>query len=117
VNYLSCLLRVSYRLALLQSLLINSLRNVEWRCDIYFCAVNGAEQSAVPSPVLFSAYLDGTLIALSEAGVECFIGSTFVGALANADDIVLTAPIAMCILLTLLINLHAVTEFPSRLVK
>ncbi len=31
---------------------------------------------------------------LSKAGVGCFIESTFVGALAYADDIVLTAPTA-----------------------
>ena len=34
------------------------------------------------------------LKALSKAGVGCFIGSNFVGALAYADDIVLVAPSA-----------------------
>ena len=46
------------------------------------------------SPVLFCLYIDGLLLALSKAGVGCFIGSTFVGALAYADDIVLIAPTA-----------------------
>ena len=35
-----------------------------------------------------------TWIALSKAGVGCFIGTTFVGALAYADDIVIIAPTA-----------------------
>jgi hypothetical protein len=60
----------------------------------YFSAVNGVEQGAVLSPVLFCVYLDNLLIALSKAGVGCFIGPTFVGALAYADDIVLIAPTA-----------------------
>ena len=38
--------------------------------------------------------LDDLLLALSNAAVGCFIGGTFVGALAYADDIVLTAPTA-----------------------
>ena len=39
-------------------------------------------------------YIDGLLVALSKAGVGCFIGSNFVGALAYADDVVLLAPTA-----------------------
>jgi hypothetical protein len=60
----------------------------------YFSAVNGVKQGAVLSPVLFCVYVDNLLVALSNAGVGCFIGSTFVGALAYADDIVITAPTA-----------------------
>jgi Reverse transcriptase (RNA-dependent DNA polymerase) len=60
----------------------------------YFSAVNGVKQGAVMSPVLFCVYLDNLLIALSKAGVGCFIGTTFVGALAYADDIVIIAPTA-----------------------
>jgi hypothetical protein len=39
-------------------------------------------------------YIDGLLMALSNAGVGCYIGNNFVGALAYADDIVLLAPSA-----------------------
>jgi hypothetical protein len=39
-------------------------------------------------------YIDGLLTALSNAGVGCYIGNNFVGALAYADDIVLLAPSA-----------------------
>jgi hypothetical protein len=69
---------------------------VAWGSAItdYFSAVNGVKQGAVLSPVLFCVYLDGLLMTLSKAGVGCFIGCTFVGALAYADDIVLTAPTA-----------------------
>ena len=41
------------------------------------------------SPVLFCIYLDNLLVKLSESGAGCFIGKTFVGTLAYADDIVL----------------------------
>ena len=34
----------------------------------------------------------GNLIQLAQSGVGCYIGSTFVGALAYVDDIVLVAP-------------------------
>ena len=69
---------------------------VQW-CGIvsdYFSAGNGVKQGGVLSPVLFCVYIDGLLIALSRAGVGCFLGSNFVGALAYADDIVLLAPTA-----------------------
>ena len=45
-------------------------------------------------PVIFCLYIDGLLVALSRAGVGCFVGSNFVSALAYADDIVLLAPSA-----------------------
>ena len=69
---------------------------VSW-CGVmsdYFLAVNGVKQGGVLSPVLFCVYIDGLLVALSKAGVGCFIGSNFVGALAYADDVVLLAPTA-----------------------
>ncbi len=75
--------------------LFNFVR-VQW-CGIvsdYFLAGNGVKQGGVLSPVLFCLYIDGLLIALSRAGVGCFLGSNFVGALAYADDIVILAPTA-----------------------
>jgi len=39
-------------------------------------------------------YVDDLLLTLSKAGVGCFIGLHFVGALAYADDIVILAPTA-----------------------
>jgi hypothetical protein len=69
---------------------------VQW-CGIvsgYFLAINGVKQGGVLSPVLFCLYIDGLLQAMSNAGAGCFIGNTFVGALAYADDIVLLAPSA-----------------------
>ena len=60
--------------------------------------------------VLFCAYFDELLHALSAAKVGCYVGDIFVGALAYADDLVLTAPsatalrkmLAICDALTLM---------------
>jgi hypothetical protein len=60
----------------------------------YFLAVNGVKQGGVLSPVLYCVYIDDLLLALSNSGVGCYIGSNFVGALVYADDIVLIAPTA-----------------------
>jgi hypothetical protein len=57
-----------------------------------FLAYNGVKQGGVLSPVLFCLYMDGLLNRLSDAGVGCYMGDTYVGALAYADDIVLIAP-------------------------
>jgi hypothetical protein len=78
---------------------------VAW-CGIvsdYFLAINGVKQGGVLSPVLFCLYVDGLLVALSNAGVGCFIGDYFVGALAYADDIVLLAPSASALRIMLAI--------------
>ena len=81
---------------MLVNLYSNSLLRVSWGgiATDYFSALNGVKQGAVLSPVLFCVYVDDLLIALSQAGVGCFIGSTFVGALAYADDTVIMAPTA-----------------------
>jgi len=50
------------------------------------------KKGTVLSPVLFCVYKDDLLLSLSKAGVDCYIGFNFVGALAYADDIVLIAP-------------------------
>jgi len=60
----------------------------------YFQALHGVKQSCVLSPVLFCIHIDNSLVALSKAGVGCFIDNNFVGTLTHADDIVLLAPSA-----------------------
>jgi len=60
----------------------------------YFLDQNGVKQGGVLSPVLFCVYLDELLHTLSAAKVGCYVGDLFVGALAYADDLVLTAPSA-----------------------
>jgi len=71
---------------------------VAW-CGIvsdYFLGINGVSRAACWAPFFFVCILmiDGLLVALSKAGVGCFIGDYFVGALVYADDIVLLAPSA-----------------------
>ena len=53
-----------------------------------FSVSNGVRQGGVLSPYLFAVYLDGLLEELSNSGVGCYWGFSFVGALAYADDIV-----------------------------
>jgi hypothetical protein len=60
----------------------------------YFSVINGVKQGAVLSPVLYCVYIDDLLLLLSRAGVGCYIGQHFVGALAYADDLVIIAPTA-----------------------
>jgi len=45
-------------------------------------------------PVLFCVYINDLLLLLSKAGIGCYIGSNFAGALAYTDDIGLIAPTA-----------------------
>jgi arginine exporter protein ArgO len=58
----------------------------------YFSAVNGVKRGGVLSLILNCVYIDDLMLALSISGVGCYIDTTFVGALAYADDIVLVAP-------------------------
>jgi len=52
---------------------------------------NGVKQGNILSPV-FCIYIDGLLVRLKQSTIGCWIGNTFVGALAYADDITLLSP-------------------------
>ena len=58
----------------------------------YFLATNGVKQGGVLRRMLYLLYIDGLLVKLSNAGVKCYFGPIFVGALAYADDLLLLAP-------------------------
>ena len=68
--------------------------SVRWGSAISssFPIKNGVKQGGVLSPLLFSLYTDTLLHNLSESGVGCYIGNTFMGAFAYADDIALLSP-------------------------
>lgn len=68
-----------------------------------FSVMNGVKQGAIISPILFCVYLDTLLVRLKEAGVGCYLGMYFVGALAYADDVVLLSPSASAMRRMLLI--------------
>ena len=69
---------------------------VQWGSSLSngFSVSNGVRQGGVLSPYLFVVYVDGLLEELSNGGVGCYWGSSFVGALAYADDVLLLAPFA-----------------------
>ena len=53
---------------------------------------NSTRQGAVSSPALFSLYVQELLDRLQGLGVGCYMGATYVGAVAWADDFLLLAP-------------------------
>ena len=53
---------------------------------------NGVKQGGVLSPILFCVVIDVLLRRLRDCGAGCYLGSTFVGALAYADDVSIIAP-------------------------
>jgi hypothetical protein len=81
-------------LRLLIFMYTNQTLQVRWgSCTSHvFNATNGVKQGAVLSPVLFAVYMDDLLNKLQNSGYGCYVGPTFAGALAFADDITLLAP-------------------------
>ena len=57
-----------------------------------FGILNGTRQGSVLSPALFTVYVQELLDRLKNLGAGCYVGATFLGAVAWADDFLLTAP-------------------------
>jgi len=68
--------------------------SVKWQgmTSPLFDCKNGIKQGAVLSPILICVYMDSLLVRLSQCGLGCYIGHTFIGALSYADDLSLIAP-------------------------
>ena len=66
---------------------------VRWgsRNSSEFRILNGTRQGSVLSPALFTVYVQELLDRLQGLGAGCHIGATFMGAVAWADDFLLTA--------------------------
>ena len=62
---------------------------MEWT---FLKVYNGVKQGSILSPILFNFYLDVLLDKLKTCGVGCYIGWTFAGCLAYADDVTLLGP-------------------------
>ncbi len=84
----ACIIRI------LINMYTDNVARVLWagQASDYFTVRNGVRQGGVISPILFCIYINDLLTRLSASGVGCYIGMSFVGALAYADDIVLIAP-------------------------
>ena len=57
-----------------------------------FKITNGTRQGSVLSPALFTVYVQELLDRLQASGMGCHVGHTFLGAVAWADDFLLSAP-------------------------
>ena len=57
-----------------------------------FTITNSTRQGSVLSRALFSVYVQELLDRLQSADIGCHVGNTFMGAVAWADDFLLTAP-------------------------
>jgi len=67
----------------------NSTARINWNSAFSqsFGIRSGVKQGGISSPVLFCIYIDRLLVRLKQSKIRCWIGNTFVGALAYADDI------------------------------
>lgn len=73
---------------------INQQMRIRWDGvhSAYFNVSNGVKQGGILSPFLFSIYVDQLLLKLKGSGFGCYIGTTFTGAFAYADDIIILCP-------------------------
>ena len=70
------------------------MKSIRWNNSgsDYFIISNGAKQGGVPSPVLFSIYLDQLIAQFGHLGMGCYMNGLFTGVFIYADDITLLAP-------------------------
>jgi hypothetical protein len=73
---------------------VNQKMRIHWERSHskYFTVSNGVKQGGILSPFLFSIYMNELLFNLNGSGFGCYIGTTFVGAFAYADDIIILCP-------------------------
>lgn len=75
-------------------LYMNQKMRIRWEDhhSEFFNVSNGVKQGGILSPFLFSIYIDVLLLKLKGSGFGCHVGSTFAGAFAYADDIIILCP-------------------------
>ena len=59
---------------------------------IQFTVGNGVKQEGVPSPILFTVYIDNLNKFLKQKNGECKIGNNFLGLFGYADDLTMLCP-------------------------
>ena len=103
----------SVSVRLLLNMYTRHVCRVSWNgvCSVPFSVLNGVKQGGVIRPVLLVFIWINFLINWVEAGVGCYIGNIFVGALSYADDIVLLALTARAMRLMLGICDHYALEY------
>ena len=83
-----------YIIRVLINMYVTKQACVSWAdvVSAYFPVFNGVRQGRILSSLLLCVYIDNLLLRLSNSGVGCYIGTSFVGALAYADGTVLLSP-------------------------
>ena len=64
----------------------------EGKLSYEFHSTNGIRQGSIASPLLYAVYMDSLLELLQNAGIGCWIGQQFTGAICYADDLTLLSP-------------------------
>jgi retron-type reverse transcriptase len=81
----------------------------------FFSVMNGVKQGGILSPILFSLYIDELLEQLRASGCGCYVGTTFAGAFAYDDGIIILCPTKLAMKSQLNVALSYASPEPTKL--